>query len=249
MSSGAHPGLNPIEADSPRQPDSVAMAGARSPLQHLLHALNQPLTGLQCSMEVALAGLRTPEQYVRGLREGLELTERMRALVEAIREVADVEEEVGGEAEAVELKTILQEVLDDLQPVAGLKSVHITLDTSADSVMTVKIGRRRSSTLVFRLLESALSLAERGSALQIEMGGGADVAGVASWICIRWHAGPRRTEFSRPELGLLVAQAGWEHAGAKWERKRTESLETVTLRLPRIAAEERSSQASSSFLP
>ena len=64
---------------------------ARGPLAQLLHALNQPLTGLQCSMEVALASPRTVEQYAQGLREGLELTERMRALVEAIREVADVD--------------------------------------------------------------------------------------------------------------------------------------------------------------
>src|ERR1700676_3753274 len=61
----------------------------RSPLAHLLHALNQPLTGLQCSMELALSGPRRPEECVRTLREGLELTERMRILVEAIRELTD----------------------------------------------------------------------------------------------------------------------------------------------------------------
>jgi hypothetical protein len=33
---------------------SLANASIRSPLARLLHALNQPLTGLQCSMEVAL---------------------------------------------------------------------------------------------------------------------------------------------------------------------------------------------------
>ena len=36
-----------------------AKTGKRSPLGQLLHALNQPLTGLQCSMEVALAVPRT----------------------------------------------------------------------------------------------------------------------------------------------------------------------------------------------
>jgi hypothetical protein len=55
----------------------------------LLHALNQPLTGLQCSMEVALASPRPIEYHVPRLREGLDLTERMRSLVDAIREVAD----------------------------------------------------------------------------------------------------------------------------------------------------------------
>ena len=35
----------------------------RTLLTHLLHALNQPLTGLHCSLELALAGVRSTEQY------------------------------------------------------------------------------------------------------------------------------------------------------------------------------------------
>ncbi len=76
-------------AQPPQNAASSAKPGVRSPLAELLHALNQPLTGLQCSMEVALAGPRTNEEYVQGLREGLVLTGRMRVLVEAIREVMD----------------------------------------------------------------------------------------------------------------------------------------------------------------
>src|SRR5277367_1520624 len=64
----------------------------RGALAYLLHALNQPLTGLQCSLELAVAGPRRPEQYVRTLQESLELTLRMRLLVEAIRELTDDQE-------------------------------------------------------------------------------------------------------------------------------------------------------------
>jgi signal transduction histidine kinase len=221
------------------------MAEARSPLAQLLHALNQPLTGLQCSMEVALAGPRTPAQYVQGLREGLDLTERMRALVEAMREVGDAAEEKKQreteEEETIELRTFLQEAVTELEPVAQGKSVCITLESPAlgklalenprASFVAVRAGRRRLATVVFRLLESVLSLAARGSALRIEIGGAAAVA----WICIRWHAVRPRAELSRPELGLLVAQAGLERAGGEWVRERTEDLETVTVRLPGVA--------------
>jgi signal transduction histidine kinase len=244
MSAGGNAGIHPNSTHAPRKAASLPKSEARSPLAQLLHALNQPLTGLQCSMEVALASPRTAEQYVRGLREGLELAERMRALVEAIREVADGEGEVeeNAELETIEWKTVLGEVLDDLKPVAEVKNVRITLDGSAASSLAVKAGRRRLSSLVFRSLESALSLADRGSALKIEMGGEEDVAGgvaadVAAgeaWIRIRWHAGPQPSAFSRPELGWLVAQAGWERAGAKWERERAGNLETVTIRLPSV---------------
>ena len=221
------------------QPSREERALERSPLERLLHGLNQPLTGLQCSMEVALASPRAVEYYVQGLRDGLALTERMRALVEAMREVADAGAETNERPEAIEWKTLLQEVVDDLKPVAEVKGVRITLEGVAVFSVAVKAGRRRVSTLLFRLLESALSLADRGSRLRVEMGletgiergSGAE----AVWVRVRWYAGLARAEFSRPELGLLVTQAGWERAGAKWERGRAENLETVTVRLPGVS--------------
>jgi signal transduction histidine kinase len=251
------PGKTPSEAQSRGKADSGAMTEARSPLAQLLHALNQPLTGLQCSMEVALAGSRSTAQYLQGLRQGLVLTGRMRELVEAMREVGDAEEETKEEQETIELKTFLREVVDELEPVAAGKSICITLENSTlenprlgtlglgtpglgnpgfgapgGSCLTVRAGRRRLATIVFRLLESALSLAARGSALRVETGGAAAVV----WICIRWHAARPRGELSRPELGLLVAQAGLEGAGAKWVRERTENRETVTVRLTGCSA-------------
>ena len=206
----------------------------RSPLGQLLHALNQPLTGLQCSMEVALARARTPEQYVEGLRQGLELTGRMRALVSAIREVTDVEAEGKEELETIDLTGLLREVVDDLAPVAEVKSVCMTLDCAAAVVVAVRAGRRRMVNVVFRLVESVLSLAARGSAVRIQTGGAPD----AGWIRVRW-SGETPSVSSQPELGLLVAQAGWERAGAEWERERLENRETVTVRLPGISSDSR----------
>jgi signal transduction histidine kinase len=240
VNAGRGPRTIPSEARCQKE-KSFSKTETRSPLAQLLHALNQPVTGLQCSMEVALASPRTPEQYVHGLQEGLELMERMRALVEAIREVADGREEKNQESESTDLKTLLREVLDDLEPVAEGKSVCITLECSADFSGVVKAGRRKLATAVFRLLESALSLAARGSALRIEMGGAAKAAEDDRWISLRWHASGPAGGLSRPELGLLVAQAGWERAGAVWERERTENMETVTIRLARFSAGSRNS--------
>jgi signal transduction histidine kinase len=204
-----------------------AQTSTRSPLEQLLHALNQPLTGLQCSMEVALASPRTVEYYAQRLRESLELTERMRALVKALREVTDLAAEKSETSETVEFQAVLQEVLADLAPVAEAKGVRILAGGSAVGSFT---GRQRLFALLFRLLESALSLADTGSAMRIETEG---APATEIRICIRWLAGPRTAEFSRAELGLLVAQAGWEGAGAKWERTRADNLETVTLRVPK----------------
>src|ERR1700734_1741879 len=136
---------------------------ARRPLAQLLHALNQPLTGLQCSMEVALASPRTIEQYVQGLREGLKLTERMRALVEAIREVADVDAIApidansarDSEAGTAELRSLLDEIVGDLAPVAESKGVRLALASSTSCLM-VSAKRPQLAPLMFRLIEAVL---------------------------------------------------------------------------------------------
>jgi hypothetical protein len=218
------------QASLPNVPDARLVAG-RSPLAQLLHALNQPLTGLQCSMEVTLATPRTPDQYVRCLREGLELTERMRALVEALREVADVGEEKNERQETIELKSVLRETVDDLKPVAEVKNVRITLDCGKTSTVAVSVGRRTMVSAVFRFLESALSLAARDNGLLVETG--SEPAG--AWFRVRWQRGRTSAAFSRPELGLLVARAGFERAGAVWLRERSETFETVTVWLPKVA--------------
>ena len=219
-----------VQTSSQDAPDARLVAG-RSPLAQLLHALNQPLTGLQCSMEVTLATPRTPEQYVRCLREGLELTERMRALVEALREVTDLGEEKNERQETIELKSVLRETVEDLKPVAEVKNVRITLDCPETFRVAVSAGRRTLGGAVFRFLESAVSLAARDNGLLVETA--SDPAGAC--LRVRWQMGRPASAFSRPELGLLVARAGFERAGAVWQRERSETFETVTVRLPDVA--------------
>ena len=41
-----------------------------------------------------------------------------------------------------------------------------------------------------------------------------------------------RSPFSRPELGLLVAQAGWEAMGATWTSTRTGEDQNLVIRMP-----------------
>jgi signal transduction histidine kinase len=222
---------------------------ARQPLAQLLHALNQPLTGLQCSMEVALASPRTVEQYVQGLREGLELTERMRALVEAIREVADVDAAGSGKEpiqETTELHSLLEEIAGDLAPVAESKGVWVAFDGSSTSTsgLMVKAKRPRLAGLMFRLIESAVSLADWGTALRIEIDRGLNPDTGPARIRIEWRTKKKssRSAFSRSELGLLVVQAGLERLGAKWRRAPAAAdgtpngdLEAVTIHLASVA--------------
>jgi C4-dicarboxylate-specific signal transduction histidine kinase len=205
-----------------------AIPKARSPLAHLLHALNQPLTGLQCSLELAVAGPRPAEHCVRTLREGLELTLRMRILVEAIRELADAQPSDSQEVEPFLLDTLLRSTADDLLPVAETNHVRLVLMSPAG--LPVRGDRRCLAPLLFRLLESALSLAGEGTELRIA----ATREPEHACLVVCWNSGPppEYSPFSRQELGLLIAQSGWERAGAEWSRTQAGTTQTCTVRLP-----------------
>jgi hypothetical protein len=206
-------------------PAAVAAGKGRSPMAQLLHALNQPLTGLQCSLEVALASPRTNQQYRQRLQDGLELTERMRELVEAIRETADAQEECDGTGETVDLRGLLREAVEDVKPMAEEKRLRIVMDISAPAGIAILAGRRRVETLLFRFLEAALSLALLGTELKIEL----RQERTGGWLRVEWRGETNSPAISRCEMGLLVAQAGWERLGAIWERQRTPAGESITL--------------------
>ncbi len=234
-----------MSVSAERVEPSGAIEG-RTPLAELLHALNQPLTGLQCAMEVALASPRSSEHFAQGVREWLELTGRMRDLVRAIREVADADAETGAktgedaepqkELRWAAWRILLQEIVEDLRLVADAKGVCVEIEPSESPDgpgIAVKAGQRKLHTLLFRLIEAVLSLSAPESKLWI-------VAGEANGelgICIRWRGDKTGGALSRPELGLLVAEASWERVGGEWRRERSEEkmalatvvLETVTL--------------------
>ena len=219
--SGASPQLAAWQATG-------ALPKGRSPLAHLLHALNQPLTGLQCSLELAMAGPRRAEEYVRTLREGLELTGRMRILVEAIRELADTGPPDSETFETIQFDALLRDTVEDLLPVAESKRVGLVLENN--SPLTVRFDRRWLTALIFRFLVSALSLTQRASELRITT----EAEPEHTCLIVSWEQGPapEHSPFSRQELGLLLVQASFERAGAEWTYTPEEARQICTVRLP-----------------
>ena len=94
---------------------------AAAPRAHLLHALNQPLTGLQCSLELAVAGLHSAEHYIRTLREGLELTHSNANPGRSDPRVGGRPRAQRGKDETILLDDLVSDALDDLIPVAEAK--------------------------------------------------------------------------------------------------------------------------------
>jgi len=207
-------------------PDSVPEK-QRTALAHLLHALNQPLTGLQCSLELAVAQARRPDQYVHTLNESLELTLRMRLLVETIRELTDDRRENPKECETLQLDALLREVADDLRPVAAERDVHLVL--ALEPPLPVFRERSHLRQIIFRFLESALTLTRAGSDFHLTARHEPEHA----VLDLSWSAAPSPalSPFSRAELGLLLARAAWENVGAQWTASQTENMQACTVRL------------------
>jgi hypothetical protein len=209
------------------QPETESALKKRGPLAHLLHALNQPLTGLQCSLELAAIARRTPDQYIRTLHDALELTERMRVLVETMREVLEAQSPIADSLQPVLLGSLLRDTVAELVPVAETRGIRVSL--TCDKSLSIWGDRRCLAAVMFRLLESAMSLADEGSELRVD--GTCVVRKVR--IVVSWNqtSQPEYSPFSRPELGLLIAQAGWEQAGAEWTRSRTGNTQSCTIDL------------------
>lgn len=196
-------------------------------LAHLLHALNQPLTGLQCSLELAGSVPRSSEQYVHTLREGLALTARMRVLVEALRELVHSSESVDAISD-FHLEAALADCVDQLRPVAAARGV--SFQVASRDALPMQADRNRVASVLLRTIGAAVSLCQEGSDLKVEAAAKGDSAAVT----FLWTPGPvpEFSPFSRPELGLVIAQAAWESSGGHWSELREEKRHTCILEIP-----------------
>jgi C4-dicarboxylate-specific signal transduction histidine kinase len=192
-----------------------------------LHALNQPLTGLQCSLELAAATPRSTEQYVRTLQEGLALTARTRILVEALRELAHSAQAAEAISE-LHLDAALADCVDELRPVAEARGVrfHVAIAT----LLPIQADRNCLATTLLRTLGSAVGLCREAGELQIDANAEADHASMK----VSWVPGPlpEFSPFSRPELGLVIARAAWESSGGHWAEFQEKTRHTCTLQFP-----------------
>jgi len=199
-------------------------------MAQLLHAVNQPLTGLQCSMELALTGQKPLEQYVRTLTDGLELVSQMRVLVEAMREVSDLRATTHEQGSVTLLDDLLRQALSELEPVAEASRVQLRWAISGP--LLVRGSSRTLMDVVFRTIESAISMSRERSTM--ETGASAERNEAVCTISAIADHRTESTPFSRSELGFLVAQATWKHLGGTCDLVRAGENLRLSIRLPLV---------------
>jgi hypothetical protein len=92
------------------------VADQRSLVSDVLHKLSQPLTALQCSLELALVRDQTSEEFRASVEAALQNAERLRHNLLLLRELSDADDP-GDTTAPVELQRLLLEWREDFLPV------------------------------------------------------------------------------------------------------------------------------------
>ena len=126
---------------------------ARELLPQMLHELAQPVSALQCSLEVALRRPRSLEDYLVALENAQEITNRLRARLEFFREFSEAGEPCDC-MHPVDAAETIAAAIQEMQPLAD--SLGMTLEGECDSVM-VYGNEQKFAFFVLQLLDAALA--------------------------------------------------------------------------------------------
>jgi signal transduction histidine kinase len=205
---------------------------ARRPdvLGELLHSLSQPLTSLQCSLELwlELSLEKSGGHQYESVALALQQTEEVIGMIRLMREYHEAERPAQG-AFSTLLGPALRSVVEDLSSIAAVRGVGLHLTGTATATLPVAESRLRLALqyLIAPLIEAqpvggevVLSLREgaRGAVLRVEGGCGCRALS-GSTLTLR-------------RVRLAIAGRVLESAGASLSLGDTDSAGFV-LRIPR----------------
>ena len=125
----------------------------REYLSEAFHSLSQPLTAVQCGLELAVAVPRSQKEYERRIGEGLQSTGSLREMMSALRELVEAEDP-GEDAREIELGELLSSLGDSLRKIALLYESE--LDVQSPEQMTVCASQEKLSRLLLFLTEQVV---------------------------------------------------------------------------------------------
>jgi signal transduction histidine kinase len=134
----------------------------REYLSEAFHSLSQPLTALQCGLELAVAVPRSQKEYERRLGDALQSTGSLREMMSALRELVEAEDP-GEDAREVELGELLSSLRDSLNKLAQLYESGLAVQSPEQ--ITVCASQEKLSRLLLFLAEQVVA---REATLRVE---------------------------------------------------------------------------------
>jgi signal transduction histidine kinase len=112
--------------------------------------LSQPITALQCGLELAVAVPRSQKEYERRIGDALQSTSSLREMMSALRELVE-SEDLGEDAEPIDLGELFSSLRDSLAKLAEMNECNI--DVQSTQQITVCASQGKLSRLMLFLAE------------------------------------------------------------------------------------------------
>ena len=139
----------------------------------IAHELRTPLAGLRTSLEVELSRPRVAERYEDALREALAMTLRMQDLVHTLLQLARLDAGlVAAESAPTDVATLTRACLAPMLPRATAR--RLSLQPSFADTTPVQTDPVLLGTAIRNLLDNAISHADEGGRVSVEVLAGAD---------------------------------------------------------------------------
>lgn len=142
------------------------LAAERAFLSEVFHDLSQPLTALQCRLELSLRRDHTVEEFKESIQTVLENAERMRQrllLLRALNDAADA----AGQEETTDLNDLLGELRESLLPL--FEAETRTLSIAGLQPSLVRGNRGRLMRALFYFVEYLFRYSKPNSILKMEL--------------------------------------------------------------------------------
>jgi signal transduction histidine kinase len=127
-------------------------ARRREYLSEAFHSISQPLTALQCGLELAVAIPRNPKEYEKRIVDALQSAGCLREMVTALRELAEAED-LGEDAERIELAELFSALQDPVSKIAALHESDFEIRPPAN--IGVHASNAKMSKLILFLCDEA----------------------------------------------------------------------------------------------
>lgn len=125
----------------------------REYLSEAFHSLSQPLTALQCGLELAVAVPRSQKEYERRIGEALQSTGSLREMMSALRELVEAEDP-GEDAKEIEWGELLSSLSDSLHKMALMYESEV--EVQSPEQITFCASQEKFSRLLLFLAEEVV---------------------------------------------------------------------------------------------
>jgi signal transduction histidine kinase len=135
----------------------------------LHHRLCQPLTALNCTLEIMQMGRETDTKLTGQLQTALSQTNRIVEMMGTFRQLFEAEvPQVSGHATLLE--PVVTEVVEDLRPLAELQKVSLVVWRSNSDAFVDMSGKALRQT-IWNVVQNCIELTPEGGAVTVEIHG------------------------------------------------------------------------------